>query len=104
MPSKVPPVGRVFHALAAPIRREVLERLALGPLTTAQLAEPVTMALPSFLEHLGVLEECGLVRSNKVGRIRTWTLIPRRLDAAERWLVRQRQRTGSRRRAAPRRG
>lgn len=104
MPTSTPPVGRIFHALAAPTRRDVLERLAKGPLTTAELAAPVAMALPSFLEHLGVLEECGLIRSKKVGRIRTWTLIPGRLDAAERWLDRQRRRTAANGRASARRG
>ena len=57
----------------------------------SELAKPFDMALPSFVQHLKVLEGCGLVRSNKVGRVRTYRLVPRRLRVAEEWLVRQRE-------------
>ena len=90
MPNRTPPMHRVFHALADPTRLAVVRRLARRPGATAELAEPFDMALPSFLQHLDVLRECGLVRSSKVGRVRTWTLIPKRLEAAEQWLVKQR--------------
>ncbi|HEU4830104.1 MAG TPA: metalloregulator ArsR/SmtB family transcription factor [Gemmatimonadales bacterium] len=90
MPNRTPPLHRVFHALADPTRLAVVRRLARRPGSTAELAAPFDMALPSFLQHLDVLEECGLVRSKKVGRIRTWTLIPKRLVVAEQWLVKQR--------------
>lgn len=79
-----------FHALADPTRRAVVERLGTGPATVTELAEPFDMALPSFMKHVRVLEEAGLVRSIKVGRIRTCTLDQDKLLAAERWFAEQR--------------
>jgi DNA-binding transcriptional ArsR family regulator len=81
---------RVFHALTDPTRRAVLERLTRGPAAVSELAQPFRMALPSFVQHLGVLEECGLVRSKKQGRVRTYTLASQPLKAAEDWLSAQR--------------
>jgi DNA-binding transcriptional ArsR family regulator len=81
---------RVFHALTDPTGRAVLERLTRGPAAVSELAQPFKMALPSFVQHLGVLEECGLVRSKKEGRVRTYTLAPQPLKAAEDWLSAQR--------------
>ncbi len=81
---------RVFQALADPTRRAVLERLTRGPAAVSELAQPFKMALPSFVQHLGVLEECGLVHSRKQGRVRTYTLAPQPLQAAEHWLTAQR--------------
>ena len=81
---------RVFHALTDPTRRAVLERLTHGPAAVKELAQPFNMALPSFVQHLGVLEGCGLVRSTKQGRVRTYTLAPQPLEAAEHWLSAQR--------------
>src|SRR5580692_3446975 len=60
-------ISRVFQALADPTRRAVVERLALGPASTTELARPFSMALPSFSQHLQMLEQCGVVRSNKEG-------------------------------------
>ncbi len=68
----------------------VVERLCKRPGSVSELAEPFDMALPSFVAHLKVLEECGLVRSTKVGRVRTYRLMPRRLRLAEDWLAQQR--------------
>ena len=76
----------VFQALADPTRRAVVERLCAGPASVSELARPFRMALPSFTQHLGVLEECGLVRSRKAGRVRTYQLAPQRMLAAERWM------------------
>jgi len=56
----------------------------------SELARPFDIALPSFTQHLGVLEQCGLVRSRKVGRVRTYRLVPQPLKAAELWMVQQR--------------
>ena len=84
-------IDSVFRALADPTRRHVLERLNRGPGSVSELAEPFDMALPSFVEHLKVLEESGLVRSRKTGRVRTYQLVPRRLKLAEDWLTRQRR-------------
>jgi DNA-binding transcriptional ArsR family regulator len=83
-------LDRVFQALADPTRRAVLERLGGGPAPMSELARPFAMALPSFSQHLDVLEECGLVRSRKVGRVRTYRLAPRPLKSVERWIERQR--------------
>ncbi len=85
-----PSVDLVFRALADPTRRHVLERLSRSPASVSELAEPFDMALPSFLQHLRILEDGGLVRSSKAGRVRTYTLAPKRLKAAEDWLSRQR--------------
>jgi DNA-binding transcriptional ArsR family regulator len=75
---------------APPPSRAVLERLTRGPAAVSELAQPFKMALPSFVQHLGVLEDCGLVRSNKKGRVRTYALAPQPLKAAENWLSAQR--------------
>ena len=81
----------VFHALASATRRKVLERLSAGPATVSELAAPFGMRLPSFVEHLALLEECRLVRSKKRGRVRTYELAPERLKVAEDWLAARRQ-------------
>lgn len=90
MPNQSPQLSRVFQALADPTRRAVLERLCSGPAPMSELAQPFHMALPSFSQHLDVLENCGLVRSSKAGRVRTYRLAPKSLKAAEQWMVRQR--------------
>jgi DNA-binding transcriptional ArsR family regulator len=90
MPNHHTGLTRVFHGLSDPTRMAVLERLAAGPAPVTELARPFRMALPSFVQHLGVLEECGLVKSRKVGRVRTYQLAPARLRAAASWLDRQR--------------
>ena len=83
-------LDRVFYALADTTRRAVLERLSDGPAPVSELARPFDMALPSFTQHLNVLEDCGLVRSQKTGRVRTYRLASRPLKVAERWMVEQR--------------
>jgi DNA-binding transcriptional ArsR family regulator len=83
-------LGPVFQALADPTRRAVLERLARGPASVTELAQPFPMALPSFAQHLDVLERSGLVRSRKQGRVRTYALETRPLAEAVDWLARQR--------------
>lgn len=86
----VRPIDSVFRALSDPTRRQVLERLSRSPASVSELAAPFEMALPSFFEHLKVLESAGMVRSRKTGRVRTYQLAPRRLRIAEDWLSRQR--------------
>lgn len=81
----------VFHALANPTRRRVLEQLSAGPATVSELAAPFDMALPSFVQHLSVLEESRLVKSRKRGRVRTYELSPQRLKLAEDWLAERRR-------------
>ena len=83
-------LDRMFHALADPSRRAVLERLAEGPASVGELAKPFTMALPSLMQHLRLLEDCGLIRTEKVGRVRTCRLEPHAMDAAGEWIARQR--------------
>lgn len=77
---------QVFHALANPTRRKVLERLSAGPATVTELAGPSGMQLPSFVQHLGVLERSRLVRSTKQGRVRTYEIAPERFKVVEDWL------------------
>ena len=83
-------ISRVFQALADPTRRAVVERLASGPASTTELARPFGMALPSFAQHLGILEQCGVVRSHKEGRVRYFQLAPEPLAPAEDWMAEQR--------------
>jgi len=90
MPYQSRQLGRVFHALADPTRRKVVERLRDGPASMTELARPFAMALPSFAQHLGVLERSGLVRSRKAGRVRTYRFVPRPLQEAEDWMGKQR--------------
>ena len=90
MPKPSPALILVFHALADPTRLAVVERLGTGPAATSDLAKPFKMALPSFLQHLDVLADCGLVRSSKAGRVRTYELAPATLKAAEDWISKQR--------------
>ncbi len=81
----------VFHALSNSTRRKVLEKLSVGPATVSELAAPFDMALPSFVQHLSVLERSRLVKSKKRGRVRTYELVPQRFKVAEDWLSERRQ-------------
>ena len=83
-------LDHVFHALADPTRRAVVERLGQGSLSVGELAKPFGMALPSFVQHLKVLEQCGLLKTHKSGRVRMCEIAPQPLAAAEDWLGRQR--------------
>src|SRR5262250_2341279 len=81
-----PDLDRLFHALADPARRAMVERLSRGPAPVSELARPLPMSLPSVMQHLGVLEAAGLVRSEKIGRVRTCAIEPQALSEAERWI------------------
>ncbi|QOJ19083.1 MAG: helix-turn-helix transcriptional regulator [Phycisphaeraceae bacterium] len=83
-------LDRTFHALSNATRRAVVERLRQSPATVSELAAPFGMSLPSFMDHLQVLEQSGLVRSRKRGRVRTVRIVPRRLRQAAAWLDQQR--------------
>jgi len=89
MPNQLPDLDDVFQALAHPARRHVVRRLSAGTAGVSELAKPFDMALPSFLQHLEVLEDCGLVDSEKVGRVRRYRLTPEPLRAARGWLREQ---------------
>ena len=81
----------VFHALSNSTRRKVLEQLSVGPATVGELAAPFDMKLPSFVQHLSVLEQSRLVKSKKRGRVRTYEIAPERFKVVERWLTERRQ-------------
>ncbi len=83
-------VDRVFHALAEPMRRELVERLSAGPMSVSDLAQPFRVTLAAIVQHVQVLEESGIVRSEKVGRVRTCRLDPDGLKVAERWISERR--------------
>lgn len=76
----------LFHALSDPARRAMLERLSRGPAPVSELARPLPMSLPSVMQHLGVLENAGLVRTQKAGRVRTCAIEPQALSQAEKWI------------------
>src|SRR5579864_3902061 len=80
-----------FQALGDPTRRALVERLAAGPASVSDLARPLPMSLPAVMLHLKVLEESGLVKSEKVGRVRTCRVDPQMLSQAEHWVVERRQ-------------
>jgi DNA-binding transcriptional ArsR family regulator len=83
-------LDRVFHALADPGRRVMLERLSKGPASVSELGQPLTMSLAAVVQHVQVLEESGLVRSQKLGRVRTCSLNPSALRSAEHWISERR--------------
>jgi DNA-binding transcriptional ArsR family regulator len=84
-------LDKTFAALADPTRRALLERLVQGPATVSELAKPLPMSLPAAMLHLKVLEESGLVTSQKVGRVRTCRVDPKMLSQAEQWVGERRQ-------------
>lgn len=79
-------VEQVFHALGDATRRRIMERLTEGPASASQLAEPFELSLAAVVQHLQILEECRLVRSEKAGRVRTCALCPEGLQAAANWI------------------
>tara|TARA_R110002126_G_scaffold281712_1_gene429745 strand:- start:113910 stop:114248 length:339 start_codon:yes stop_codon:yes gene_type:complete len=96
MPYHSSPLDLAFHALSDPTRREVVTRLADGEVAVSALAEPFDMALPSFAQHLKVLEDCGLIASEKRGRSRWCRLMPERFDEAADWMEAERRRLAER--------
>lgn len=83
-------LDRMFHALADPTRRAIVARLVQGPTSVSDLATPFEMAMPTLLAHIRVLEDSGLIGSEKHGRVRTCAIRPGALDATVAWLDRQR--------------
>lgn len=96
MPYHSTPLDLAFHALSDPTRRAVVSRLASGEAPVSVLAEPFDMALPSFTQHLRVLEECGLIVSEKRGRSRWCRLERVRFDVAADWMETERRRGNER--------
>jgi DNA-binding transcriptional ArsR family regulator len=83
-------VDRLFHALAEPTRRAIVEQLSLGPRSVSDLARPFDLTLAAIVQHLQVLERSGLIRTEKVGRVRTCSIKSGGLDVAEQWIVERR--------------
>ena len=84
-------LDKTFAALADPARRAIVERLVASPASVSELARPLPMSLPAVMLHLKVLEESGLVKSHKLGRVRTCEVVPQILSEAERWISERRQ-------------
>lgn len=87
MPDKAADVHRVFHALGDPTRRLILEKLSAGPVSVSRLADPLQMTLAAVVQHLQILEESGLVRTEKTGRVRTCSINPAGLAVAQQWIA-----------------
>ncbi len=90
VPNQLDSLDQVFQALADPTRRAMVERLVRGPASVSELSRPLAMSLPAVMQHLQVLQACGLVQSEKVGRVRTCRIEPGALRAAEAWIASQR--------------
>ncbi len=75
-----------FHALADPGRRAMIERLCRGPASVSELAKPFKMSLPAVVQHIQILETSGLIRTEKIGRVRTCRIEPKALQAVEQWV------------------
>jgi DNA-binding transcriptional ArsR family regulator len=87
MPARKASVDRVFHALADPTRRAILEKLSQGSVSVSHLAKPLQITIAAVVQHLQVLERSGLVRTEKHGRVRTCRIEPTGLSVAERWIA-----------------
>jgi DNA-binding transcriptional ArsR family regulator len=83
---KKPDIDRIFHALGDPTRRAIVEKLSEGPISVSRLAEPLDMTLAAVVQHLQVLEESGLVKTEKTGRVRTCRIEPAGFSAAGKWI------------------
>jgi DNA-binding transcriptional ArsR family regulator len=79
-------IDAIFRALGDPTRRAMVERLSAGPVSVSQLAAPFAMSLAAVVQHLQVLEESGLVRTEKMGRVRSCRVDPKGLDAVQQWI------------------
>jgi DNA-binding transcriptional ArsR family regulator len=86
MPNEKTKIDRVFHALGDPSRRAIMEKLSEGPISVSRLAEPLNITLAAVVQHLQVLEESGLVQTEKIGRVRTCRIEPAGLSVAEQWI------------------
>jgi DNA-binding transcriptional ArsR family regulator len=87
MPGTKADIDRVFHALDDPTRRALIEKISEGPISVSQLAEPLHITLAAVVQHLQVLEESGLVHTEKIGRIRTCRIEPQGLSVVEKWIA-----------------
>jgi DNA-binding transcriptional ArsR family regulator len=90
MPRTKPDIDRVFHALGDSSRRAIIDALSRGPATVSGLAEPLGITVAAVVQHLQILEECGMVQTEKVGRVRTCSLQPEGLTPASQWIAERR--------------
>ncbi len=79
-------IHRIFHALGDPTRRMIIERLSEGPISVSKLSQPLQITLAAVVQHLQILEESGLVRTEKIGRVRTCTIEPKGFSMLEQWI------------------
>ena len=86
MPQPKPEIDRIFHALGDPTRRALMEKLSDGPTSVSKLAEPLSITLAAVVQHLQVLEESGLVQTEKTGRVRTCRIESAGLSIAQQWI------------------
>jgi DNA-binding transcriptional ArsR family regulator len=91
VPTEADVLDRTFHALADPSRRSIVVQLSEGPASVSALAEPLAMSLPAVVQHIEVLQKCGIVRSEKVGRVRTCRLEAAPMREMEQWIAQHRQ-------------
>lgn len=91
MPAEAELLDRAFHALADESRRTIVARLSRGPASVSELAEPLPMSLPAVVQHLDVMQRSGLVRSEKVGRVRTCRLEAQAMRSVEGWIAQHRE-------------
>ena len=87
MLNQSPMLDPVFQALSDPTRRAIVDRLSRGPASVSSLAAPLPMSLPAVMQHLQVLEKSGLIRSEKIGRVRTCRIEPVAMQTAEQWIA-----------------
>src|SRR5512132_117520 len=87
MPKKKPSIDRIFQALGDPMRRTIVEKLSHGPITVSRLAEPLDISLAAVVQHLQVLEESGLVHTEKSGRVRTCRIEPAGFALLQQWIA-----------------
>jgi DNA-binding transcriptional ArsR family regulator len=87
MPTAKPNIDRIFHALGDPTRRAIVEKLSQRPMSVSQLAGPLDITLAAVVQHLQVLEECGLIRTQKVGRVRTCSIASDGVAVAHQWFL-----------------
>jgi DNA-binding transcriptional ArsR family regulator len=90
MPHSKTNIDRVFHALGDPTRRAIVEKLSAGPISVSRLAAPLAITLAAVVQHVQILEQSGLVHTEKVGRVRTCRIEPASLSIAEQWFAERR--------------
>jgi len=87
MPRPKPNIDRVFHALGDPTRRAIVEKLSEGPISVSRLAAPLAITLAAVVQHLQILEQSGLIHTEKAGRVRTCQIEPEAFSSAEQWFA-----------------